>query len=341
MCDLFKINNLFDNKLYDRFLLRVEKNENKKCLEFLVSNDLHTNGLKCTNCHTIKPVYCYRQHKTCKYGLYIKTCSDCLLKLKSPWECMLNGMKLRSKKRNHPNPEFTVNELEDMFKQQKGRCFISGDILNAKMFDGDPYNMSCERLDNSKGYVKGNVVIIAQYLQLGQHYDFGPNEIKSWFNYNSVNDGFVFNPSDLLKPIRNEREKRRKIIKGDKQQCTDCRIFMLKKCFSKNHTVCRNCDKIRSKKRRNTPHGFIMNMSQAAKRRMIIKGVKSNTKLSKLFTDKIIQQKGRCAWTGIPFVYKSRHKFAPSPDRIDDTKSYNYDNVRIIISPLNTRNNKI
>ena len=40
--------------------------------------------------------------------------------------------------------------------------------------------------------------------------------------------------------------------------------------------------------------------------------------------------------TGIPFEYKTWHKFAPSPDRLDDKNGYVKGNVRFIIVPLNT-----
>lgn len=58
-----------------------------------------------------------------------------------------------------------------------------------------------------------------------------------------------------------------------------------------------------------------------------------------LFVNVIKEQNGRCIITGIPFAYERNHKFSPSPDRLDNTKGYVDDNVRMIITPLNTQNN--
>ena len=41
---------------------------------------------------------------------------------RSPYEVMLDIMKTRSKKRGHPEPELTINDLEQMFINQDGKC---------------------------------------------------------------------------------------------------------------------------------------------------------------------------------------------------------------------------
>jgi hypothetical protein len=63
----------------------------------------------------------------------------------------------------------------------------------------------------------------------------------------------------------------------------------------------------------------------------------SDTNLFDFFISIIKKQKGRCSITNIPFVYKTGHKFAPSPDRIDNGNGYITGNVEMIIAPLNTR----
>ena len=64
----------------------------------------------------------------------------------------------------------TVKDLEDQFKKQDGRCYW----LNYKLNPNDifePKNnaaMSCDRLDNDKGYIKGNFVITTRFANLGK-----------------------------------------------------------------------------------------------------------------------------------------------------------------------------
>lgn len=71
--------------------------------------------------------------------------------------------------------------------------------------------------------------------------------------------------------------------------------------------------------------------------RQIIRSAKSRSKKmgfpSDLDEDELSQQMltGRCAVTGVPFLFdKIRGPFTPSLDRIDPSKGYTKDNVRLV-----------
>jgi hypothetical protein len=267
-------------------------------------------------------------------------------------------MKSNSNDRGHSPPEYTVDDLKAMYKKQHGRCFILGTAMKEKRGDHDPYNMSPERLDNKKGYVAGNVVLICQFLQIGGKGDYLPDEIRSWFNYDASDDGFVFDTIDFTEPLKNKRRNNVTSIKTYNDNgvlisktCVDCGTDKVMSCFYKakhkyGSSYCKPCADIRDKQRINdTPYKFIMSMTHTATRSTKKRDKKrsrnddsgtSDANIFNLFLSIIKKQKGRCAITNIPFVYKTCHKFAPSPDRNDNGKGYIAGNVEMIIVPLNT-----
>lgn len=54
-----------------------------------------------------------------------------------------------------------------------------------------------------------------------------------------------------------------------------------------------------------------------------------------------VQQKGKCALSGIDMQPRTRSPFRPSLDRIDSTKHYTIDNVQFVCSILNVMKNKL
>jgi hypothetical protein len=338
--------------LHELFLERIGKSENTKAMIWIGTHDVAHVGVTCGACKETKPFYCYRQDKSWKYGIQLTKCSKCLYGANCPWAVMLSSMKSNSKGKR-PVPEIDTVDLKRYYTEQGKRCEISGAVIKDKHGDHDPYNASPERLDNAVHYVEGNVVLICQFLQLGQDYDFRPPEIRSWFNYNATGDGFVFDPSIFIKPIKKApREPRTPIKTYDdtgaviSKTCTDCGKDKAVSCFSEKRSYCKPCCVNRETERINgSPYDFVMmrvnsanahTRRRATKRRRNDDSGTSDDKLPDLFVSTIVRQGGRCSITGIPFVYRQGHKFAPSPDRIDNTRGYVEGNVEFIIAPLNT-----
>lgn len=63
--------------------------------------------------------------------------------------------------KNHQQSEITTEYLIELWEKQHGRCYYLDIPLNT---DGD-WKMSIERLDESKGYTKDNVVLVTQETQ--------------------------------------------------------------------------------------------------------------------------------------------------------------------------------
>jgi hypothetical protein len=340
----------FEHHLHELFLERLRKKDNTKALKFVGQHDLFTNGILCKLCNVIKPVYSYQQNKGHKFGIKMTKCIKCHTNLCCPYGVLLSSAKSSSKQRNHPPPEITVDDLKEMFKQQNGICPVRGEQLKEKQGDGDPFNMSLERKNNSIHYTKDNVVLICQKYQIGHGHDFSVQEIGSWFQYDSTNDGFIFDLAIFNKPKKVYRKRRKTIRQGYiMKSCTDCSKMLPLKSFSGKLSYCKSCNNIRMINSVNTPYGYMKKVVNAAKdsarRRDKIRkrndtSHECDENLFQLFIDILKKQGGRCAITGIPLVYKMNHRFAASPDRIDDSKGYVKGNVRFIISPLNTPRNK-
>jgi len=73
-------------------------------------------------------------------------------------------IKKSSKKRNH-SYDVDIKYLETLWKQQEGICPFTKQKLVLKKYSDDntstPYSASIDRIDNNKGYLKGNVRFVA------------------------------------------------------------------------------------------------------------------------------------------------------------------------------------
>jgi hypothetical protein len=242
-------------------------------------------------------------------------------------------MKKRDKSQGHPSPEFTIDELQEVFLQQRGVCFRSDETLKIKRGDGDPYNFSPAKLDNSLPYKKGNLVFICQWLQIGHGYDVKAGEVKSWLNYKSENDGFVFDETIFSKPnfyqyngkIQKRFDDNGVIIS---KTCPKCNKMLSLTTFMGNHYICRFCEV-------DSPYAIVKNMGRYAKKHAK-KRRRDDGDFFDLFVNKIKHQGGRCDLTRVPFVYEKNHKFMPSYYLHDPSLGITESNVSIIIAPLNT-----
>lgn len=90
-------------------------------------------------------------------------------------------LKMSARKRNISFSESLNGKyLEDLWDKQKGRCFytnIEMSLTNVKSLD----LVSVDRVDNSKGYTEGNLVLCT-YAVNSLKFSFSPVEIKEFIN---------------------------------------------------------------------------------------------------------------------------------------------------------------
>ena len=64
--------------------------------------------------------------------------------------------------------DLDVVYINELYEKQGGRCYWLGLPLVASTMKRDPRRPSLDRLDSSKGYVRGNVVLACQFANMGR-----------------------------------------------------------------------------------------------------------------------------------------------------------------------------
>lgn len=75
-----------------------------------------------------------------------------------------------SAKRRNINFEVTISELEEQWNKQEGKCAYTGEILVLpdKSENLRKGNASIDRIDSSKGYVKGNIQFTTKHINIAK-----------------------------------------------------------------------------------------------------------------------------------------------------------------------------
>lgn len=329
-------------------------------IELLNSSSLR-HGKRCKRCYNVLPLYRFRQDNQKRHGLSLNKCTKCNSKSRCQYSKMYNGAKKRNIKKFGIQPDFDVDYIKKLFVIQKGRCAISNHVMTEEYGTGKPFNMSIERLENSIGYCKSNIVLVCVCFQVGYGYDIKPALWRELLMYNMENDDFVFNKDEFIDSTKLIKLQRRKPVSSQpkrningniiSQICTECGIrkeineFYKRKEEWSFESKCKQCTNSIKRNRRNSVRGFIKGLINSAishcKHRNSIKNRPDDDHIVDhdifdIVVELFVEQKGRCCLTNIPFKFNTNHLHAPSLDRLDNTKGYIRGNIRIIISPLNT-----
>jgi hypothetical protein len=139
----------------------------------------------CVDCNQQLPIGNFRTliHKTGR----IQTRSNCVscenLKKRNhyknkPFNTLAREASKRAKKKNLA---CSIDEsfLEQLWQQQKGQCYWSKQPMCLELTKGLPNQVSVDRLDNSKGYTKDNVVLVS----LAMNYCRNQLPVETWLEY--------------------------------------------------------------------------------------------------------------------------------------------------------------
>ncbi len=114
------------------------------------------------------------------YG-YCKPCSS-LAGADTPYKFFSNlcsGAKRRCK---HTGLEYALDKdaLLEMYKEQRGRCALSGRIMTIIWGKGlVPSNMSLDRIDNDKGYTMDNIRLTCRASNWMRN-EMSDEDLKGW-----------------------------------------------------------------------------------------------------------------------------------------------------------------
>lgn len=87
---------------------------------------------------------------------------------------LINDSKKRGKEHN-----LTVNDIDEIYKSQNGLCYWFNIPLIPSDKKKNPQQPSLDRLDQNKGYIKGNVVLSCYSANIGRN----ENDLETWKNF--------------------------------------------------------------------------------------------------------------------------------------------------------------
>jgi hypothetical protein len=155
--ELIKLLNInHQPNLQDFYKKEIKYIKSKRDIQIIDNIEL----CKCSKCETYKNITCFRNNRI--------ICKECNLKYDKMYRNtprgnligLLSGITASSKQRGHNLPEFTFDDLVELFNKQNGLCFYSGIPMSFGSYKDISWTISAERLDNSIGYTKENVVLV-------------------------------------------------------------------------------------------------------------------------------------------------------------------------------------
>lgn len=120
----------------------------------------------CTGCKKKLPITEFKKAGSKNIQKYSKECFACL---NVNWQKKIAYQVTARGKLTHLGVNrITIDYVNYLYKKQKGKCYWLGielDLLNV----GALRYVSMDRIDNSKPYIKGNVVLSTRFANLGRN----------------------------------------------------------------------------------------------------------------------------------------------------------------------------
>ena len=133
---------------------------------------------RCTGCSEVKPAEQFYKAPNRPGVLPLcKICSSSAAnqrmqsRIRSSWtkRLIVYAYRNRLKRRGiHAPCDFGAEHLYELYASQRGRCYWTGVQLELDTM-GKPCSVSLERLDNDRGYLKGNVVLATRAANLARN----------------------------------------------------------------------------------------------------------------------------------------------------------------------------
>ena len=151
----------------------------------ILQYDLPENHKRCGKCNNVKHFLEFRKNKNSAFGYsyFCKECDKSRIFYRDKRKVLLQAAKKRAKDKNL---DFNL-DLDDIILPQK--CPILDIELKFNTNKVEPNSYSIDRIDNSKGYVKGNIQIIS----------FKANTIKSFASLDEIEKVYHYMKKEIEK----------------------------------------------------------------------------------------------------------------------------------------------
>eukprot|EP00397_Hematodinium_sp_SG-2012_P047000 GEMP01053292.1.p1 GENE.GEMP01053292.1~~GEMP01053292.1.p1 ORF type:complete len:461 (+),score=33.22 GEMP01053292.1:77-1459(+) len=253
--------------------------------------------------------------------------------------------------------DLNLEYLLNLWEKQEGRCEYSDIVMNLDLYTS--WRISLERLDNTSGYVPGNVAFICAEFNTPDHTIQAKTALvrgsSSWSRDKvqslppTILHSVPLNDAELRGQLfkdhceRRKRSPVRRIAPNGDLFCASCEQFNREEDFHANYQStggrqywCKRCQSIQKAKYATTLLGFFKSRLRAAKWSAKTRREKGRTSAGEcsLTVDDVInlyqEQKGLCFYSGARLVLQPCTDWMCSIERIDNKMGYVVSNVALI-----------
>jgi hypothetical protein len=150
---------------------------------------------QCIKCNLVKPIdefYKSQRGSKCKECTLLETKEYKRIKRQDLTFKKVESLKQKERrvrlwqnylihesKRRHKDNNIDIEFINELFKKQNGLCYWFKVPLIPTQKQKHPQKPSLDRLDNSKGYTKDNVVLCCYSANIGRN----ENDLETWENF--------------------------------------------------------------------------------------------------------------------------------------------------------------
>jgi hypothetical protein len=224
-------------------------------------------------------------------------------------------------------PIITFEELLVQYISQGGLCAFSGAPLSFESLN--EMSISKERIDNSKGYTKYNVIFVLKIFNISP----GLVENADW-TFEKINKLLNLRHESVdMQQLQKNVDDAKINKKGNCGKLPD-ELKIMKKEMGRDEWK-KYYQQIYLEKYYKTFKGYIIgNVTRHYDHDKKFFG-QNGTMTIEYILDLLVEQKGCCAISKVPLVFKSKSDFAMSIDRLDNKKPHDIGNVRLVCKEFN------
>jgi hypothetical protein len=323
----------------------------------------HEGSLVCTKCTKTLPTSDFPRRRSSLTG-YNTRCKPCRIEVHNAYTDTLMGRlkalciaaeksnALRiSRGRVFAPVEAVPTILKMLYDQQQGKCIIS--FVELSSIAHSNWLMSLERLDNSLGYIKGNMALIAGEFNTGSQL----TKEKARFAFNPLNQSWQ-SESERVNGLARLAVELGRVGPGEYDLTTSpppshfahSKLPICRHCgiqdppggfLERKGRICRSCMDNYMNARSHTVLGFVRRLLGSAKNNTKRRNATRNTSEKVDLTverilDMIWDQGCRCYISGLLMSLRPGTEWQASLERLDTSKGYTKDNVKIICWEFNS-----